>query len=54
MSITELVRRVKILPNKQAESQVKLFLSQFVGAEIPGDILQNRYKRKLKRRVEKL
>lgn len=49
--ITDLVDRVKSLPQKQAESQVRAYLIAFVGEERKGDILRNRYKRELQRKA---
>jgi len=54
MTLSDLVERVKTLPKPQAEFQIKRFIIDFIGPDKPGQLLENRYKRKIKRNVSKL
>lgn len=53
MSNQELIDYVRTLPKADAEKQIKKFLLQFIGEDKRGDVLRNRYKRELRRKVGK-
>lgn len=54
MTIETLVNRVKTLPQDQAEHQVRNFLAILIGPDLKGQLLENRYKRKLRKRIKDL
>lgn len=52
MTLPELVRRVKVVPQSQAEEQIKQFiLESVIGPNRKGQVLENIYRRKLRKRV---
>lgn len=54
MTTTDLIDYVRNLPKADAEKQIRKFLLQFIGADRRGDILRNKFKREMRRKVEKL
>lgn len=54
MSTRDLTDYVRNLPQAQAEKQIKKFIIEFIGEDRRGDILRNRFKRELRRKVGKL
>lgn len=54
MTIQDIVARVKSLPQDQAEQQVRNFLNIMIGPDLKGQLLENRYKRKMRKRVKDL
>lgn len=54
MTLSELVRRVKTVPMSQGESETIKFILSVVGPDKKGDILGNRYRRALRKKVSEL
>jgi hypothetical protein len=54
MTLADLIDRIKVVPKHQAEDQVKRFMLELIGQDKPGKLLENRYKRKLRRIVTNL
>lgn len=54
MTIHDLVDRVKSLPKDRAEEQIRTFLMIQIGPDLKGKPLENRFKRKMRKRVKEL
>lgn len=54
MTSEELIDYVRNLPKAQAQRQIRRFLMDFIGQDKRGDVLGNRYKRALRRKVGKI
>lgn len=55
MTLSDLVRRVKVVPQSQAEEQIKQFIDDSViGRNKKGQLLENIYRNKLRKKVGEL
>lgn len=51
LPMTDFIDRIKVLPQPQAEAQVRAYLEAFVGEEERRSIIRNRFRRVLKEKA---